>query len=263
MQTDNQYFSPIEYLKHYYSVIDRESEIMLAFLAKVQNKYNFNNTTILDFGCGPTIYAIISLSPACASIHMSDYLESNLEQIEWWLKGNERAFNWDRFIQRSLELEKVLQSENAGNINPIPVSQLEIEVRAATIRNKITKLVYGDARKSEPIGVEGTNHYDVLVIAFCLEAIAKDALEWQQLLYNVSTMLKSGGLLIIFLLTESTAYRINEQYFTTTYISEQAFVNALLNVGYMKNSIEIELVDATNPGANSYTGAILATARKC
>lgn len=263
IETDNQHFNPTSYLKQYFSIIDRESEILLAFLAKVQSEHDLSNTTILDFGCEPTIYAIISSSRTCSEIHMSDYIESNLEQIEWWLKNNERAFNWDRFIQRSLELETVLQSENAGNTNPTPVSQLDIEVRKATIRKKITKLIHGDARKHKPIGVEGTNRYDVLVIAFCLEAVAKDALEWQQLLYNVSTMLKSGGLLIISTLTESTAYRIDEQYFATSYISKQAFVNALLNVGYVESSIEIAEVDATNPDTNFYTGAILATARKC
>ena len=66
---------------------------------------NLKGKRLIDIGCGPTIYGIISASKCFEEIVMSDIADGNRREIEKWLRNEEGCFNWRPIIQFVCELE--------------------------------------------------------------------------------------------------------------------------------------------------------------
>lgn len=258
---DYQFFDSITYLNQYFHSMDEENERLLRFFAHVARTHNLQGATILDFGCGPTIYAMISLCRNCAEIHMSDYLDKNLQQIQWWLEGAEQSFNWDPFFQQVLAWESLAENNDGNGMNSVTVPASAVAARAALLRQKVTRLIPSNARFGHPVGCEGFSRYDVLVSSFCLEAVAHDINDWQNLFANMTTMLKPGGMLVFTTLIDSTAYQVGERFLATCSIPKQILLDTLVQAGYESSSIELHEMEETMSG-RSYQGFAMLTGRK-
>jgi nicotinamide N-methyltransferase/methyltransferase len=261
IETDYQFFNPVTYLKQYFHSMDAENEQLLQFFHHVAGNHNLHGASIMDFGCGPTIFAMISFCRDCAEIHMSDYLERNLQQVRWWLEEADQCFNWDPFVHYVLELEARAELEETTGNGTVAVPAAAVAARAALLRQKVTRLLPGNARAAHPVGPEGFSRYDVLVSSFCLAEVAQDIQEWQTLLANITTMLKPGGLLVLNTVLDSIAYGVGADYFAMCNITKQTLLDTLVQTGYEASSIETHDVAATVPEL-MYQGFTMLTARK-
>lgn len=246
IENDFQTFDPISYLDEYfnyptssYGGVGVENEQFLQFFSEVAHDNDLDNSMLLDFGSGPTIYSIISLGQNVREIHMSDYLQQNLEQVRQWQQNSPQAFNWDPYLRRSLQIQSALDANVSidESLNQ-SISVEQVQRLAALLRNKITVIKQGNARNNNPIGPEGKALYDVVVSSFCLEGVAKDLAEWHNLLRNLVSTIKPGGLLVFATQIEADSYRIGEGYGKIVNLSKDYIVNALLAHNFPLETIQ-------------------------
>lgn len=246
-------FRARDYLNQYFQVVDQTNANLLKFVMQVMQREDISGTKVINFGCGPCIDTIISIAPSCAEIHMSDYLDSNLQEIREWLAHAPDAFNWDHFVRSSLQLEAEL-AQTATDISAEHIAE-----RNAIIRQKITQLMTGDAKQAQPLGAAGHQQYDVLVMFFCLEAAAADFAEWQRMVQNVMSLLKPNGLIIwVMTALQTEGYQVGTETFQVIPLKE-ADIKTALTPCIKPNSLQIDYFDVIEH--DLIQGAFLVTAR--
>lgn len=247
-------FHPRHYLKTYYSKIGPENEALLDFFSKSFQDLK-KNSAMLEFGGGPTIYQLISAAPKVRSIHFSDHLERNLNEVKLWKENSSKAFNWTNFFRRALCLE--------GNRR---VSKKMIALREEIVRKKITKFLYCDAFKTDPIDKKYRNHYDIVGINFVAESITASKKVWEILISNVCSLLKKDGILIMTAIKGANYYHVGKRAFPATSIIEEDILNVLTKLGFeeasfFSDSIPAE-VEEDFAGYTGYKGIIFLKAKK-
>lgn len=225
-------FSPEEYSVYYYSHLSKENAEILGFL-----NYAFDlipeGMLMLEFGGGPTIYQLISAAKKVKEIYFSDYLESNLQVVRKWKNGIEGPFSWDPYI------EYVLKLENKSKVSP-----LDIKRRANLLRNKITKFIYCDAFKKDPLGVKYRDYFDVVSANFTPESISKNKQEWKEAMKNMCTLIKSGGFLVMCALEKAKYWQLGNRKFSAASIDGKDIRDLLSSIGFKKKKIQIKRTPA-------------------
>lgn len=61
--------------------------------------------TLIDVGCGPTIYQLLSACEHFQEIIALDYTDQNRRELEKWLKKEAGAFDWRPVVEYVCELE--------------------------------------------------------------------------------------------------------------------------------------------------------------
>ena len=61
--------------------------------------------TLIDVGCGPTIYQLLSACERFREIIALDYTDQNRRELEKWLKNEAGAFDWSPVVKYVCELE--------------------------------------------------------------------------------------------------------------------------------------------------------------
>src|SRR4051812_34278950 len=85
-----------DYLNTYFSKLGPDSFETLNFLVREFSKYKKGSVRkFLDFGSGPTIFEALPAANFAQEIHLSDYLQSNLDEVRNWLDDNPDSFNWN------------------------------------------------------------------------------------------------------------------------------------------------------------------------
>ena len=65
----------------------------------------FRGQRLIEVGTGPTIHTLISACEYFEEIVVSDYVDSNREEIERWLTAKDGCFDWNAHIQFVCDLE--------------------------------------------------------------------------------------------------------------------------------------------------------------
>lgn len=245
--SDYSHFDAGHYLRQYYQQIDFENKHLLAFFADMAQKLSVKEARLLDYGCGPVIYPLVSLAPHCKEIHMADYLSVNLEQIRLWLENAPDAFDWRIFFAEALRREGI-------TANPALLRE-----REQAVRQKITHLFESDIRHDPFLHSSNLDKYDLVLSCFCLEAVAQSVDEWRIYFARLVSVLQPGGDLIFVSLVESNAYDVGDKKFSTLSLPSATLYDELLRLGFRQESIEIRLVNAENTD-NSYQGFMLCSA---
>jgi hypothetical protein len=213
-------FNPHGYLSEYYSDIGTENEALMKFFADVYQGFADDSLRIIEIGGGPTLYQLISATPCAKEIHFSDYLASNLDEVNNYLLGHEDAFNWDSFVLRALELES----------GQAP-SQAAVDQRKLAIRKKITRTFPCNVFTLPPID-EGSSSYDVVSTNFVAESVTSKYVQWRAALGNITSLLKPDGLLIMSGLLEANYWIIGSRRFPATNLNEKIVNETLIDLGF-------------------------------
>ncbi len=237
-------FNPKQYLEHYYSRIDSENQNLLEFLVKAYLDIN-PNSTLLEFGGGPTIYPLIPAAPKVKKIHFTDFLKTNLQEIELWKENSPKAHNWKRFIVKTLQLEGLTK-----------VQDKNIDERESQIRKKISRIFSCNAYKKNPLGPKYSHYYDVVNINFVLESITSSLETWEQIFNNVCSLLKLRGVLILTAIGGAGYYKVNEETFPAVPITEKEIIKMLVKNGFKRSNIIIQSIPAEviDENSNEFTG---------
>lgn len=242
----NQYFDPKEYLRDMFNAPDDEDRFSLSFMVRVLDSLP-DNLVIHEFGGGPTMYSVAALARKAQEIHFSDVVDASLDEVRAWLDGNPNAHDWDPYLALTLETEGV------------PATEATVAERAMRMRESVTRLMRCDAQRNSPIELKGM-HYDLVAAHHCTDVAATNVKEWQQVIKNVSTIVRPGGWLILSVTTGTRTYEVGEVTFECVNLSKQDIQEGLLVAGYRRDSIIVESYEIEH--SREYSGITSAFARK-
>jgi hypothetical protein len=241
-------FDARAYLDEYYAEIGAENHALLQFLVDAFREVP-GDGALLDFGGGPTIYALIVAAPRVGEMHHCDYLPANLDQVRRWLRGDRDAFDWRPFVRTTLELESGVPCSDAA------ILQREMETRA-----RLVCLTRCDLRLGKPL--PGTSRtYEIVTTNFCAESITDRPLLWCVYLRRIVSLLKPGGTLLLSALKGATSYSVGTRTFPAVDLEESDLARALSFAGCDPHSIAIRSIAADRP-TRHYRGLMFASARK-
>ncbi|MBI4225694.1 hypothetical protein HY612_01130 [Candidatus Roizmanbacteria bacterium] len=253
IDTEFKTFNPRDYLNEYYTHIGNENLNLLKFFVKAY-KHISKNSLMLEFSGGPTIYPLISAAPLVSKIHFADYLDKNLNEIKLWKKNSPEAFNWKPFIIQALQIEgrKKIKDE-------------DIIRRENLIREKLTRFFYCDAHKIDPLGKKYRNYYHLVNVNFVTDSITSSKKTWKQLITNICSLVRKGGILAMSALKNATYWRAGNNFFPAVDINEKDIKKILNRLGFKilnLNSIKAEVVDEKSPDYEGYKGMMFVIAKK-
>jgi len=225
----------------------------LAFYAKVYKNLG-KDSTLLEFGGGPTIYSLISAAAQVNEIHFCDYLKANRDEIKLWKRNSDTAFNWDIYFQRALTLEGRKSIDNKA-----------ITTRKVALREKLKKIVRANAFKQDPINKTFRNKYDIISVNFVPESITDSEEKWEKTVMNITSVLKNGGTLVMTALENAGYYKVGNKSFPAVDISTKKMKSLLLKLGFKTtylHSIPAEELNEKSPKYEGYKGFIFVVATK-
>lgn len=241
------------YLKTYYSQHPTNDELaVIEFLVRHYPKVK-KNSRMIEIGCGPTIHHILPACEYISEIHMADYLEENLREIQLWKQKHKKAHNWNRFTELSLrhegiesKIEDVLSRENK-------------------LRQKITKFLKCDLKKDFPLGKHRT--YQVVGAFYCTEEVGTNQREWKKVMSRVAKLVSPGGHLFIASLRATKYYsasvldgvRLN---LPAAYLTEKDFYKVLPTLEFDMSQTVIETKKIRGQKEEGIHSVILVSALK-
>jgi hypothetical protein len=206
------------------------------------------DSRLLDFGGGPTVYTLITAATRAKEIDFCDYLESNLAEVQKWLRREPSAYNWTHFIKTTLVLE-------GRDYSPESVTWREDEVRA-----RVKQIMRCDANRRHPLE-QIAAQYDVLVTNFCAESATHNCQQWNRFVRNIASLIKPQGRLIMSALKGAVSYAVGQEVFPAVHIMEEDLIEVLCEAGFIEETIHIESVPADRPSRH-YQGLMFTTAVK-
>jgi len=243
-------FDPRAYVKEYYSHLGPENRELLHFLHEAYERIfaHLDRAHVLEFGGGPTIYQLISAAKYPVSIDFSDYLETNLNEVQMWLQNRPEQGHWDEFIRYMLCHEGERSDWDAT------------EHRAQLIRRKVSRLIHCDAKIPNPLGSGGREPYDIVSVNFVLESITTEMDEWNLLLDNVEPLVKPQGYFLMSAIIGATHYRVGERFFPAVPISPETIETKLQEKHY--SIVSTRYIGAEHREQQGYNGIFMVLARK-
>ncbi|NWR75268.1 NNMT methyltransferase, partial [Centropus unirufus] len=212
-------FNPQEYLKEFYNLSDSNQPNTflthnLRSLHKMFSLDGLRGHTLIDIGCGPTIYQLLSACENFQEIFASDYTDQNRRELEKWLRKEPGAFDWSPVVQYVCELE--------GNRE----AWAEKEER---VRKKVKQVLKCDVTKANPVALPPA---DCIVSTLCLEAACKDLATFRSAVKNIGALVKPGGHLVLLTVLQGTYYSFNNQVFSCLCLDENMVREALEAAGF-------------------------------
>jgi hypothetical protein len=220
-------WNPQEYLTEYYSGVMSDERFCLEFL--VESLHRIPEIPIaLDFGSGPIISHLLPLVTKAQEIHASEYLESNCVELKKWLTADANAFSWRAFTLEVLQLE--------GNLTP---TAEELQQREEEVRKRVTHVLPGDVRETNPLGVDKRGFYPLVTAHYCAEGVSLDKAEWATYMSHIMSMVQPGGVLITSACGSGTFYRVGDQCFPSTKLDPQDVLNCFWENGFVDIDLRV------------------------
>lgn len=237
-----------DYLHEYYGSVMPDEHYAMEFLVEALRRVA-PVSVALEFGCGPTVHHSLPMAPIANEIHMAEYIESNREEINKWLRHDPDAFSWHHFGVETLELE--------GHPSP---SDERIAEREALLRQKVTQVTPGDAFDENPLGVEKRGFYPLVGAHYCAEGCTTHKDEWSQCMKNILSLVAPGGTLILSCCSSANAYAVGDLYFPCAGVNELDVLGSLRDNGFTDIDLRVRQVPAQTE--QGFSSVIFASAVK-
>jgi NNMT/PNMT/TEMT family len=245
-------FTPSAYLDEYYHSVFSENDHLLRFFAQAARLVP-EGASILEYGGGPTVYQLISLAPRARSIHFTDYLRSNLDEVGRWLGGHAQAHDWRPFIRQALLHEGC---RKAGLD--------EICTREALIRDRVRSCGRVDAL--DPCFDEARGQvFDVVSSSFVAESIAGSQAEWKTALQSICARVAPDGLLIMAAIRNAPYWVSGGRRYRSFPIDRDMLIDGIAELGFAPiyvNEIDAEVTDPGDPNFEGYDGMLFTIFRR-
>lgn len=249
-------FIPRDYLSEYLSHIGPETYNLLRFYVEAYKDVKISSV-LLEFGGGPTIYQLIAASKYIREIHFSDYLQSNIAEVEDWKNQKQNAYNWSSYFRTTLELE----GETGVTIE-------KVQERESLLRKKMTKFLHCDAFKENPLGSQDyEGYYDILSMNFVADSITDNLEDWRKVVKNICSLMKKDGILMMAALKGAHYWHVGNRKFPAVFLTEQDVRQFVVELGFHQESIVMQMIDAdeldeNGEGIQGYQGFICIKASK-
>ncbi|NXE30486.1 NNMT methyltransferase, partial [Ardeotis kori] len=224
-------FNPQEYLREYYTLTDSQGQANtflmenLKILWKMFSLDEVKGDVLIDVGCGPTIYQILSASERFQQIFSLDYCDKNRRELEKWLRNEAGAFDWSPVVKYVCELE--------GDREKWAEKQEKV-------RKKVKQVLKCDVTKANPAAPVALPPADGVVTTLCLEAACKDLPAFRGALRNVGGLLKPGGHLVMMTVLRETYYAFGQEVFSCLRLERRDVEEAVEAAGFQVTFSEVQ-----------------------
>ena len=181
------HFDPVAYLNKYCGLTTDYlfHTIVLKTLHEFYQQQSQSGLSVLDFGCGPTIYGIISLAQYSPKIVLAEYAEQNRVEIHKWLQGDSDAFDWTPTIRHV-----VMELEGKG--------ESQVGERKQQLKDAIQSVVPCDITKDPIMSPEYMKEYDIVHCFLVLAAVSATKEEYVKYLLTLKSLIRPGGKLVLY-----------------------------------------------------------------
>ncbi|XP_030361229.1 nicotinamide N-methyltransferase [Strigops habroptila] len=224
-------FDPQEYLREFCSLSNAQGQPntlltqSLRSLSKMFSLDGLSGHTLIDVGCGPTIYQLLSACERFQEIIALDYTDRNRQELEKWLKNEPGAFDWSPVVKYVCELEG---------------DREKWAEKEEKLRKKVKQVLKCDVTKANPTAPVSLPPADCIVSTLCLEAACKDLATFRSALRNISTLVKPGGHLVMVTVLQETFYAFNKQVFSCLCLERSMVEEAVEGAGFDVKVSEVQ-----------------------
>ncbi|XP_040077861.3 indolethylamine N-methyltransferase-like [Ixodes scapularis] len=176
--------------------------------------------TLLDVGSGPILLAALLASSRFKHIVLSDLVEGNRLELNKWLDKSEDAIDWTHRAEQIAALE---------GYSDIKKGALEI---LECTRSAIRKVVPCDVLEPGVLPEEHRETFDVVMSAGCLDCATTDHEAFRMALFNVGTLVKNGGLLLLLGTCGLKSYTVGSAEFPHANLTEGALKKAVTDAHF-------------------------------
>lgn len=238
-----------EYLSEYYSEVMPDERFAMEWLVECAARLPQQEVPIaLDFGCGPTVHHLFPLVPQVQEFHLAEYLEDNRAAVNEWIASTPNTHNWRPFSLETLELEGVSATDEAALS------------REQTTRQRITRVLPGDAGDENPLGIEKRRYYPLVTSHYCAEGATNDKETWRLYMRNIASLVAPGGTLILSACGVADFYCVGERRFPCAGVSGQDVLSCLLEDGF--GNIDLRVRQVPGHAEQGYSSVIFACATR-
>ncbi|GFU61601.1 indolethylamine N-methyltransferase [Nephila pilipes] len=182
---------------------------------------NYTGNRMLELGSGPTVHNVATASAYFSHIVLSEFVESNCEQLRKWLKKDPDMLDWSMFLERVARAEGKKDAKAA-----VP----EIESR---IRSSVKTVVHADVLDDQVIPKEYTQEpYDLILSSLTFETAAATLDSYSKILGRANRLLRIGGKMILISATKCSYWQVGENKFHCLSLEESDVEEALKNNGF-------------------------------
>lgn len=242
-------WSPADYLEQYYREVQPDEQITMRFLVEAAALIG-DCPRMIEFGSGPTVHHLLPFAPRAESVHVVDFLQSNLDTVRMWLAGGDDAWDWSPFTRLTLDVERCR-----------PPTEHEIAEREATLRERIDSLGLADARCRQPLR-DGWRRYPVVLCCFCPDSITSDRDDWHRCAAHIASLVAPGGWLVLTALGHARSYRVGGHHFPSAGVSADDIVAMLDSAGFARLGRTVATVATSDPADHGFDHVLLAVSRK-
>lgn len=192
---------------------------------QVEKAYRFlqsdliQGETLLDVGSGPMIFNSLMTSNRFKHIVLSDLVEDNRLELSKWINRDADAIDWSPYA------EQIAAFEGYGDIKNGAMEILE------RTRSAIRKVVHCDVLEPGVLPVEHNDTFDVVLSTGCLELAAADHESYRRVVCNVATLVKPGGLLVMFGIGGVKIFPLGSINFNAPNLTENVLKEAVTDAG--------------------------------
>jgi hypothetical protein len=234
---------PADYLTDYYSTVEPDEIATIAFFVRAMQHVQ-RDQPVLFFGVGPTLHHVFAVAELASEIHLGDYLPANLAEIQRWIERVPGAHDWRPFVRYTLQCE--------GNRYP---TDRDVTVREDLAREKITRLLRVDGRRSRPVD----RQYSTVISPYCADSATDDRTTWELLMRNITRLVQPGGVFITAALRRCRSYTVAGRAFPSANVDEHD-LRAVLRPAFDRQSGSIEVRQTAQE--HGYTAIVLCWARR-
>ncbi|MDP3769333.1 MAG: guanitoxin biosynthesis pre-guanitoxin forming N-methyltransferase GntF [bacterium] len=251
MSEYDQVWSPRAYLAQYYAGRVTEDEKGISrFVREFLSSPNAHFKEMVEVGCGPTIHHAALFASHVDRIYMADYMESNLEEVKRWVGDVPDAHDWNRY------LAEVLERENGEVPTPAQVADM-----AQIVRSRISGFFKCDILAEAPLGGLGKT-FDLVASFYTLECVSRTKAAWKQAMRNLSSLVTPSGWVVLSVLRNAHHYRVKDLVFSTAHINEADMRSALTSLGFIPETIDVEVCICSDMAGQGFDSIVLARAQK-
>ncbi|MEE6467743.1 hypothetical protein FKM82_008043 [Ascaphus truei] len=207
------------------SVLAEDRQNIVRTLYKIFSSGEVTGKTLLDVTNGSSIYQFL---PACESFQEIIVAESNervKRDLEKWLNKEPDAFDYSHTSKLLCELEG---------------KSAMWQEKEEQLRRTIKRILICDFTKENPLHPVILPKMDCLITVAYLEVVSKDLDAYRSNLKKVSSLIKVGGHLVLFVFISMTYYMIGEHKFYMLKYDEEFVRKALTDTGYVIKSVHLQ-----------------------
>lgn len=233
-----------DYLRQFYAgpEVSVDEAANARFLAGELRTLGRRFASALEFGCGPTVHHAASLVPWVDQLDLSDYLDSNLAEVDRWLRCGRDAHDWSVYLSGVLDAEGTDACDRS-------MDELLAE-RQSMLRARVARLLRGDIRARQPLGRPAS--YDLVASFYCLEAVACDREEWSSCLAALARLVAPGGVMLLGAMRRCHEYSVMGRVFPTACVCEEDFAAELPRLGFSPAQTVIEVIGDVGWGEQGF-----------